>query len=79
MATSDKDHDRNRDRERDRSKMSNNRHGSDQPRGCSPQCRDHDSEHSRNGKCERSCGHESPFDNCKTKQRCGVSASPLRG
>ena len=34
--SSDKDHDRNHDRECDRYKKSDNRHGSDQPRGCSP-------------------------------------------
>ena len=77
--SSDKDCDRNCDRECDRSKKGDNQHGSDQPRGCSPQCKDYDGECSSNGKCERSCGHQSPYNSCKTKQRCGVSTSPTYG
>ena len=34
--SSDKDHEKNRDRERDRSKKGDIRHGSEQPRKCSP-------------------------------------------
>ena len=72
-----KSSDKDCDRERERSKKSDNRHGSDQPCRHSLQCKDHDSEHSTNGKCERLHGHESPSDSHKTKQRCGVSTSPL--
>ena len=49
--SSDKDHDKNRDRQCDRSKKENIRHGSERPRGQSPQCKDHDGECS-SMKCE---------------------------
>ena len=75
--SSDKDHDRNHDRECEKSKRSDNWHGSDWPCGWSPGCKDHDGECSINGKCEKLCGHNSPSDSCKTKQRCRVSTSPL--
>ena len=51
--SSDKDRDQNHDRERERSKKSNNQHGSDQPHGRSPRCKDHDGKCTTNGKCTR--------------------------
>ena len=77
--SSDKDCDRNRDRECDRSKRGDIQHGSEQPCGLSPQCKDHDGKHSSTSKHERSRGYEGPFDDRKAKQRRRASASPLRG
>ena len=80
MATksSYKDHDKYCDREHEKSKKSDNQHGSDQPRRCSPWHKDYDGECGSNGKCERSCMHDSPSGSHKTKQRCGMSTSPSR-
>ena len=75
----DKDCDKNCDGERDKSRKGDIRHGSDRPRGRSPQCRDHDDECSSTNKHRRPHGHDSSFDDRKAKQRCGTSASPPRG
>ena len=79
--SSDKDHNRNHKKKCEKSKKSTNRHSSDQPHGCSPQCKDHDSayECSANSKHERLHGRDSLSDSHITKQRCKVSASPSRG
>ena len=74
--SSDRDHDKNHDGERDKSRKGDIRHGSDQPRRCSPQCRGHDDECSSTNKHRRSCGHDSSFNNHKAKQQHGTSTSP---
>ena len=77
--SSDKDRDKNRDGERDRSKKGDIRHGSEWPCEHSPWRGDLDGERSMTNKCERSCGHDSTFDDHKAKQSHGTSASPLHG
>ena len=77
--SSDKDHDKNHDGERDRYRKGDIRHGSDWPRKCSPWRRDYDDERSNTNKHGRLRGHDSSFDDCKAKQWCGASASPLHG
>ena len=77
--SSDMDHDKNCNGERDKSRKGDIRHGSDQTRGHSPRCRDHNDECSSTNKYGRSCGHDSSFDDRKVKQRCGTSASLLHG
>ena len=45
---------KDRDKNRDRSKKSDNWHVIERSRGHSPLCRDHEGDHTSNGKCERS-------------------------
>ena len=77
--SSDKDRDKNCDGECEKSRKGDIRHGSDRTRGCSPRCRDCDNDCSSTNKRGRSHGHDSSLDDRKVKQRCGTSASPLRG
>ena len=69
-----KDHNKNCDR----SKKSDSRCVTEWSCGHSPLCKDHEGDHTSNGKCERSRGQESPSNRRKNKQRHRRSTSPSR-